>query len=71
MDWKEDLIDACQLNNNDNDFYTDGPIECVCGSNNFKYETKDSIANIVCEMECNCKDCGHFLGYWAYGFWQR
>lgn len=38
---------------------------------NFEDVTKDSLDGIICEYERRCPNCGHVMGYWAYGYWQN
>ena len=42
---------------------------CLRKSGLFTVE-KDSVANIVCEVETRCQHCGNGVAYWAYGSWE-
>lgn len=41
-----------------------------CGGEEVVSATKETVANVVCECEETCRDCGTFRNYWAYGFYQ-
>jgi formate dehydrogenase maturation protein FdhE len=53
-------------------FEDDGkPVKChKCGSEKIKLTTKDMIDNMVCEVEYSCGDCGTYLAYWSYGYFE-
>ncbi len=51
-------------------FKLDGePIKCYnCKSSKIEIRVKDTINDVVCERAYYCKDCGWYLAYWAYGY---
>ena len=46
------------------------PLKCMCGSTEFKDETKSVDGGRISESERSCAKCKTVLGYWAYGGWQ-
>ena len=48
------------------------PLKCErCGSTkSWKYGKGYSEGSCLIEFEAVCQDCGHTMGYWAYGNWQ-
>lgn len=47
------------------------PLKCFeCGSIEMKDHIFSMDGGYVSEYERRCRDCGKFLGYWAYGNWQ-
>lgn len=69
---KFDSLENKDVTQKEDKYYKDDgePIKCTkCESKELSMKILDYIANVPCEQECRCPECGEIVGYWAYGSW--
>jgi hypothetical protein len=55
------------------EFYYDDwqPRKCQkCHNDKFKSINQDYVANVLCEEDWICAECGQHANFWGYGHWQ-